>query len=95
MLTTSNHSHGFHLDLVPGSALVNSNTFITLTVLTVFIGERFAMTEMKIAMVKLLQNFTLETDVNSEIKLLNGDMFMYGYPDFGLKFIRRDFNNII
>ena len=53
------------------------------------------MTEMKIAMVKLLQNFTLETDVNSEIKLLNGDMFMYGYPDFCLKFIRRDFNTII
>jgi len=53
------------------------------------IGERFAMTEMKIAMVKLLQKFTLETNANSEIKLLDGDMFMYGYPDFSLKFIKR------
>ena len=49
------------------------------------------MTEMKIAMVKLLQNFTLETDVNSEMKLLDGDMFLYSYPDFGLKFIKREF----
>ena len=46
------------------------------------------MTEMKIAIVKLLQNFTLETDVNSEIKLMNGDMFMFSYPDFNLKFIK-------
>jgi len=53
------------------------------------------MTEMKIAMVKLLQNFTLETDVNSEIKLLDGDMFMYGYPDFSLKFMKREFNTLI
>jgi len=53
------------------------------------IGERFAMTEMKIAMVKLLQKFTLETNANSEIKLLDGDMFMYGYPDFSLTFIKR------
>ena len=47
------------------------------------------MIEMKIAMVKLLQKFTLETNANSEIKLLDGDMFMYGYPDFSLKFIKR------
>ena len=47
------------------------------------------MTEMKIATVKLLQRFTLETNENSEIKLLDGDMFMYGYPDFSLKFIKR------
>ena len=57
--------------------------------MTFFLGERFAMTEMKIAIVKLLQNFTLETDVNSEIKVLNGDMFMFSYPDFNLKFIKR------
>ena len=47
------------------------------------------MTEMKIAMVKLLQKFTLETDENSVIQLLDGDMFLYGYPDFSLKFIKR------
>ena len=52
-------------------------------------GERFAMTEMKIAMVKLLQKFTLEPDAGSEIKLLDGDMFLYSYPDFSLKFIKR------
>ena len=47
------------------------------------------MTEMKIAMVKLLQKFTLETNANSEIKLLDGDMVLYNYPDFSLKFIKR------
>ena len=47
------------------------------------------MTEMKIAMVKLLQKFTLEPDAGSEIKLLDGDMFLYSYPDFSLKFIKR------
>ena len=56
-----------------------------------FIGERFAMTEMKIAMVKLLQNFTIETNSESEIKPLDGDMFMFSYPDFSLNFIKRDF----
>ena len=53
-------------------------------------GERFAMTEMKIAMAKLLQKFTLHLDANtSKIELLKGDMFMYSYNDFKLKFISR------
>ena len=53
------------------------------------IGERFAMVEMKIAMVKLLQNFTPTLTDTSKIEVLKGDLFLYNYPDFDLKFLKR------
>ena len=56
------------------------------------IGERFAMIEMKIAMVKLLQKFTLTLEKNSKIEILKGDLFMYSYPDFPLRFVKRQEN---
>ena len=54
------------------------------------IGERFAMVEMKIAMVKLLQKFTPALDENSKIEILKGDQFLYSYNDFDLKFNKRN-----
>lgn len=57
-----------------------------------FLGERFAMIEMKIAMVKLLQKFTLTLEKNSKIETLKGDLFMYSYPDFPLRFVKRHEN---
>ena len=47
------------------------------------------MTEMKIAIVKLLQKFTLHLDDVSKIETLKGDMFLFSYPDFTLKFVKR------
>ena len=50
------------------------------------------MIEMKIAMVKLLQKFTLTLEKNSKIETLKGDLFMYSYPDFPLRFVKRHEN---
>ena len=47
------------------------------------------MVEMKIAMVKLLQKFTPALDANSKIEPYKGDLFLYSYPDFNLKFNKR------
>ena len=54
------------------------------------IGERFAMVEMKIALVKLLQKFTPALDENSKLEILKGDQFLYSYNDFDLKFVKRN-----
>jgi len=41
-------------------------------------------------MTKLLQKFTLQLDEDtSKIELLKGDMFMFTYNDFNLKFVSR------
>ena len=50
------------------------------------------MIEMKIAMVKLLQKFTLALEKNSKIEPLNGDLFLYSFPDFPLRFMKRPDN---
>ena len=91
MFITSNLFLGFLLALVPDNALVNvSKNFIFRYLFFPLIpGERFAMTEMKIAIVKLLQKFTLHLDEDSKIETLKGDMFLFSYPDFKLKFMRR------
>ena len=91
MFITSNLFLGFLLALVPDNALVNvSKNFIFRYLFFPLIpGERFAMTEMKIAIVKLLQKFTLHLDEDSKIETLKGDMFLFSYPDFKLKFVKR------
>ena len=52
-------------------------------------GERFAMTEMKLAVVKLLQKFKVECDETTKIELLKGDMFLFSFPQLNIRFIRR------
>ena len=47
------------------------------------------MVEMKIAMVKLLQRFTPELTEESKISPNKGDFFTMSYPDFDLKFVKR------
>ena len=51
---------------------------------------RFAMVEIKIAMVKLLRRFRLETDETTRLELLNGDMFMYSFSGINLRLVMRD-----
>ena len=47
------------------------------------------MTEMKIAMVKLLQKFRLENDETTKIELLNGDMAMLAYDKVNIRMYKR------
>ena len=56
----------------------------------VCIGERFAMVEMKIAMVKLLQKFTPDLTSNSKLEVNKGDLFTMSFNDFDLKFSSRN-----
>jgi len=53
------------------------------------LGERFAMTEMKLAVVKLLQKFKVEFDETTKIELLKGDMFLFSFPQLNIRFTRR------
>ena len=53
------------------------------------LGERFAMTEMKMAVVKLLQKFKVEFDETTKIELLKGDLFLFSFPNLNIRFIRR------
>ena len=53
------------------------------------LGERFAMTEMKMAMVKLLQKFKVEFDETTKIELMKGDVFLFSFPQLNIRFIRR------
>ena len=52
-------------------------------------GERFAMTEMKMAVVKLLQKFKVEFDETTKMDILKGDMFLFSFPQLNIRFIRR------
>ena len=54
-----------------------------------FQGERFAMTEMKLAVVKLLQKFKVEFDETTKIELLKGDLFLFSFPQLNIRFTRR------
>ena len=47
------------------------------------------MTEMKIAMVKLLQKFRLENDETTKIELLKGDMFLFSYDKVNIRMYKR------
>ena len=47
------------------------------------------MTEMKMAVVKLLQKFKVEFDETTKIELLKGDMFVFSFPKLNIRFIRR------
>ena len=47
------------------------------------------MTEMKIAMVKLLQKFRLENDETTKIELLNGDLAMLAYDKVNIRMYKR------
>ena len=54
------------------------------------IGERFAMIEIRVAMVRLLQSFHLEKHEKTRLKIVNGDMFMNDYADMLVKFVPRE-----
>jgi len=43
------------------------------------IGERFAMVEMKIAMTKLLSNFSIAANEKTKLELRKGDQFLLSY----------------
>ena len=47
------------------------------------------MTEMKMAVVKLLQKFKVEFDQTTKIELLKGDMFLFSFPQLNIRFIKR------
>ena len=47
------------------------------------------MTEMKIAMVKLLQKFKVEFDETTKIDLVNGDMFLFNFSHLNIRFVER------
>ena len=47
------------------------------------------MTEMKIAIVKLLQKFRLENDETTKIELLNGDLAMLAYDKVNIRMYKR------
>jgi len=53
------------------------------------IGERFAMIEMKITMVRLLQKFHIEKHEKTKQKLLNGSLFLSTYKDSFVKLVER------
>lgn len=53
------------------------------------LGERFAMTEIKIAMVKILQKFRLEADESTKIELLNGDMLILSFKNVNIRMHKR------
>ena len=53
-------------------------------------GERFAMSEMKVAMVKLLHNYKMCWDDSTNLQQQKGDMFLFRFPSIKLRFIRRN-----
>jgi cytochrome P450 len=53
------------------------------------IGLRFAMTEMKICMAKLLVKFQLEQCLETKLEFEPGDQFMLNFADVKLKLIKR------
>ena len=48
------------------------------------------MSEMKVAMVKLLHNYKLEWDVSSALEIQTGDMFLLRFPSVKLRFVQRN-----
>jgi len=54
------------------------------------IGERFAVIEIKVAMVRLLQTFHLEKHEKTKLSMVNGDLFMNDYADMLIKFVPRE-----
>ena len=53
------------------------------------IGERFAVQEIKMTMVKLLTNFHVEATEQTRMKFHDGDLFLCSYKDCVLKLIPR------
>ena len=48
------------------------------------------MSEMKVAMVKLLHNYKLEWDESSALEIQTGDMFLLRFPSVKLRFVQRN-----
>ena len=48
------------------------------------------MSEMKVAMVKLLHNYRLEWDERTSLELQKGDMFLFSFPNINLRFVQRN-----
>ena len=48
------------------------------------------MSEMKVAMVKLLHNYRLEWDERTSLELQKGDMFLFSFPGIKLRFVQRN-----
>ena len=77
-------------DQDPVNALVNLEINAMQILIFYYLpGERFAMTEMKMAVVKLLQKFKVEFDETTKIELLKGDLFLFSFPNLNIRFIRR------
>jgi cytochrome P450 len=55
----------------------------------VCIGMRFAMAEMKIAMAKLLAEFRIVSTPETRLDLMEGDSFLFNYPEVRVKLERR------
>ena len=48
------------------------------------------MSEMKVAMVKLLHNYKMCWDDSTNLQHQKGDMFLFTFPSIKLRFIRRN-----
>jgi len=53
------------------------------------VGERFAMVEMKIAIVKLLKSFKLEMADQTKLEPYKGDAFLFSYPDMYINIYKK------
>jgi hypothetical protein len=52
--------------------------------------SRFAMTEIKICLAKLLNRFKLEMDPETRLNLKKGSLAFLNYDEFKLRFLERD-----
>ena len=55
------------------------------------IGMRFAMSEIKIAMAKLLANYKIVDTPQTKLDFLPGDSFILTYPEVKVKLVKRVF----
>ena len=54
------------------------------------LGMRFAMTEMKVCLAKLLQKFEIKTCPKTELTMRKGDLFLYNYEEIYLTLKERN-----
>ncbi len=53
-------------------------------------SSRFAMTEIKICLAKLLNRFKLEMDPETRLDMKKGSLAFLNYDEFKLRFLERD-----
>ena len=54
------------------------------------IGQRFALTEIKICLAKILKNYRLEMTEETVLKNWTGDLFFFGFEEMKVKFCPRN-----